>query len=295
MEAKIKEELRKITGVDENSKRDLFSLAKENDPQIKKQFDQNEEKIKEVKKEASLNSLMELMTQWGLTVNMGWQKVLWVCNHGRITTTYEMAMIASNDDKSDYKTALKKVCSLHYDLRLKFNKEIKSEELFKYTALNIGNLGLQSFGEFCFYFEPKIVLKLNGLTFIKGNSLDAYADKNNDLDLDRLLKDISSKDLIKELAATKHLDEIINETSKEVWPKVICNDKCYIEGVVIDELGLAHVSCVKINSDYDSQFTKVAADLRYEEEASTIDGDMLNNYLNAKNELSKKGVTIQIA
>ena len=287
----IKEELKKINKVDDDGKLDIFALAKKNNDYINSLFTTV---VKEIADDFKIEFITKLLEQWGLTINMGWKKVYWVCENGRVATTYEIAMNRANIERIDYEDALKEVCQLHYELRLNFNKAIKDEELFKYTAFNIGSLGIETFGEFCFYFENATATKLDGLTFIKGNSLDSYSDGKNNLNLDELFKDISTKELINELITIKHKEYIINELEEKEWPSKICNDSCYVEGVVTDELKLELIKCVKIDAEYDEQYTKVALDLRYNEETTTIDRDMLNNYLTAKDKLDKAGIAIKI-
>lgn len=291
---RIKAELRTICNVDDDVKIDLLEKAKLNNDQIAELFKITQEEIRKSSKEKSYYVLLELLEGWGLSVNKGWRKVLWTCKNKRIATTYEIALTYSEEKGIDYASALKEICKLHYDLRLIFNKKIRNEELFKYTAVNIGNLGLQNFGEFCFCINNLTSKNLINLALIKGNSLDSYSDADFSLDFDRLLKDISSIEMIKELISIKHKYEIINETNKIDWPNKICNNNCYIEAVVLDELDIKKINCVKIDSNYNSQFNKVAFRLKYGEDVSTIEADMLSNYISAKKELESTGINIEI-
>jgi hypothetical protein len=290
----IKEELRILTGIEDTAKKDLFAFADANNGKLKEQFEKLVSEFKKNSKEKSLELLMNLIKEWGLTINMGWKKVTWVCDNGRMCTTYDIAKSKSHSEQKGFEVALKEVCNSYYDLRIEFHKEIKNEELFKYTAFNIGNLGLQSFGEFCFYFENKIVQSLSVIVFIKENSLDNYTDNHNHIEIGKLLEDICTIKLIKELVTVKHSKDIQDEIAEKDWPNKICDDDCYIEGVVIDELKLSEVQYVGIEKTLDKQYEKISMDLKYNLPVSTIDADMANNYLIAKDKLEKAGVNIKI-
>jgi hypothetical protein len=294
MIAEIKAQLRKISGVEDDAKKDLLELARDNSDHIKKLFAEILKEIDDDLKNESYEYLKSLVKDWGLSVNIGWRKVDWLLENGKIPTTYEIAMAKSVSKQMEFEPALKELCNEHYELRIKFNMAIKDEELFKYTALNIGNLGVPSFGEFCLFFENDLTVKFSGLTFIKGNSLDDYRDATDGLNMEKLFKDISTVELVNELVSIKHIDDIVNKITKSGWSDKVCCNDCYVEGIVIDELKIENVQCVKIDAKYDTQYTFAAFDFNYDEEISEIDAAMANNYLLAKEKLIQAGLNIKI-
>jgi hypothetical protein len=220
--------------------------------------------------------------------------VSWIAEHQRIPTTYDIAYTTAADVRCSYEDALKKVCNQHYPLRIEFNKAVKNEELFKYVAFNLGNLGLQSFGEFCFFVDNATASAFDNLVFLKGNSLDCYALVGDQLDMEKLERDISLKELVAKLVAVKHRDDIIQGDAGSDWAGKVCNGKGYVEGLLIDDLTLANINCVKIDSKIDNDFVMAALSLSYGEAIRSDEADMVNNYMTAKNTLKDLGLTINI-
>lgn len=295
MGVNVKDELKLALKVVDN-KLDLMEFAISNDKIIEQRFKVLSEEMKLDSNNQFFNSLITKLSQWGLTINLDEKKVMWVTQNGRICNTYDIAKTVSDREGRPFLEVLKERCRDHYELRIKFNTHIKNEETFKYLAVNIGNLGLQTFGRFCFCFENNYTSILTGVFFIKANSLDSYSFPNRtDLDIDRLIGDLSTKRFLKELITLKHKVEIDTKVPLENWPDIICSDNCYVESVVIDELDLTTVAYVKIAKDYNDQFDKTALNILFNNSAiKTGDGDFLSNYFEAWEAIEKAGIKILI-
>jgi len=294
MIAEIRKALLAITGVAEKDKKDVMILAAANTAQLDGEFTALEKEIAENTKETVFEELDLLLKAWGLTANVGWRKVGWISAHQMIPTTYEIAFAAAELNSSSYDEALKLVCHDHYPLRVAFNKAVKGEELFKYVAFNIGNLGLQSFGEFCFFVDNATAAGFVNLVFLKGNSLDCYAIDGQQLDMGSLEQDIAIKSLVEKLVAIKHREDIVKGHTGTDWVDKVCNGDGYVEGLLIDDLTINKVNCVKIDKKIDDGYTTTAINLQFGGEVSSDAADMLHNYINAKAALKELGLTIQI-
>src|SRR5688572_3094888 len=122
MAINIKEQLKRIVGIQDHEKKDLFELAEQNDKNINTSFANLKIELKHDDNEELLSSFMVLVQNWNLTINMDWRKVLWVCKNGRICNTYDMAKYRSETTNVDFEASLKEECKSYYSLRINLNK-----------------------------------------------------------------------------------------------------------------------------------------------------------------------------
>jgi len=218
MPESIPDALKNIIGTKSNKKKNLLVLAKENLPNIQSKFDSLSQEVENRLLQDYFSKFMELVEKFGVSINISERKIEWICTNGRICTTYDIAMDRAGREKISFHEALQKECNSHFKLRIQFHSEIENEEKFKYTALNIGNVGLIHYGRFCFFYDDIIIRKISAIAFIKGNSLDSYVQANDSLDISKLATELSTKDFAPKLTAIKHSNEIISKKADAEWP-----------------------------------------------------------------------------
>ncbi len=237
----------------------LFDLAEKNSGYLQTQYKQLEEKCSKTQR-ALLNDFRgTIQERWTLSINMSDCPLVQWLDTGRYLNIQELREIEAYElidtgelDSSEKESAVERSLQKHlkqfYDARTIFDNAFLNGKKFKYTALNIGSIGLSRYGAYCIIIKREKVEQYGTLVFIKEDSAVNYV-KNRQVMIDLLCRDVSDKSCIALLAAIKHTAGIETK-SPDRWPFMICNDKNYIEAITTDDILSRHIECVRITRTF---------------------------------------------
>jgi hypothetical protein len=227
----------------------LHSLAKGNAHNLQRQFEAMEKSLPDQNARDRLSELIEMLSEkWSISINIKASDMIGFLDSGKHKNIYEVF----NGDAALIKDKLKK-----YPRRLDFDAAFENGENFRYAALNIGNLGLQHFGDFCIIIEKPVAARYEQLVFLKYDSLSSdplnglprYFNQN-DVAMDKVEQDISDRYHQPHLTALKCFPKL-DSASSGTWKDVVCNNKenDYIEAITVSDIPVEDVAVVRINRE----------------------------------------------
>jgi len=268
---------------------DIFKLAKGNTKYLEDRY--NELKLKNHGKAKILDNFKDFVREnWTVSINFRCEGLKGFLEDGVYLNAYDLARKKAKSEKKDYEIALREHLGDNYEKRLTFDRTFKDGEKFKYCALYVGGLGATKYGRFCVVFKKDEVRNWN-LVFIKEDTLN-YVD--NDVDIDRLKRDLADKESVHHLVAIKYYDQIedcpVNER-ETIWGSIVCHDDEYIDSITTDEIGVKHICKVKIC--HELLFKGVGA---YTEDPSFDDANrgFVNDYFEVIKLLRRKNINYEV-
>lgn len=275
----------------------IFNLSDQNSENLKQCFCSLEENYKDETEKIEFDQFNNIvLNNWKISINMRQSVLNNVLIAGKYKNIYEIRKEIEQELKKVMKLdvsveqSLHKHLKNHYKSRITFDRTFKDGEMFKYGALNIGGLGVKKYGEYCVVIRRDQTDKNLEFTFIKEDSLN-YVEGNN-LNVERLRKDIANRDCVHLLLTIKHENDI-KEKSENEWMSMICCDDDYIEAVTKDDILNECIECVRMSEKehklyYNNLFKEFSSEL------SDIEKYRLGDFKNMQVLLNKQGIKLEI-
>ena len=216
---------------------DIFRMADDNSDSLKERYGSLRETYENQGNPDILdNFATSVKDEWAISINMRESGVNGFLESGEYKNVHELKR-----DEDERKKHLKN----WYELRMAFDYTFQNGEKFKYSALNVGGLGADKFGDYCVLFGRENIEAYSTLAFIKEDSL-RYVDANHNVDIKRLEQDIAGRGCVHFLAALKHEGDLGSDANSE-WASVICCGAEYTEAITTDDILNTHIGVVRMS------------------------------------------------
>ncbi|MFV9677729.1 MAG: hypothetical protein ACNYVW_08780 [Methanosarcinales archaeon] len=191
----------------------IFDMADQNLDSLKTRYNLLKEGYADPNNFAIFSNFVKLVKRhWTISLNMR----QWVLNDFLIGGNYKNIYEVKKEQREELRgvrkleipveQAIEKHLKDYYKSRVAFDHTFEDGEKFKYGALNIGGLGLKSYGDYCVVLKRKQLEDYSSLAFIKEDSLN-YVDGDY-VKSKELSQDIANKKCVHQLVALKHENEI---------------------------------------------------------------------------------------
>lgn len=286
------------------TKLNLFELAEKNSAYLKQEYQLLKENCDENKSGLLDDFAKKVQTEWKLSINMKDRELGGFLDTGEYISIRELkekqadelinldAMDIS-EKESELEESLRKHLKKHYQLRKIFDSAFVSGEKYKYTALNIGGIGIIRYGSYCVIIDGEQAHNYKTMAFIKEDSADNYVESQK-LTIDKLAREISDKNHMPLLAALKHEDEVETHAPGD-WAGMICNNDSYIEAVTEDDIRSDHIKSVRIERGYFNSIYRDSLMKEFKREPmSDVEKYRLAVVKRIFTELEKRGIELEL-
>lgn len=212
-------------------------------------------------------------------------------NAKQVLTAYKNDLEELGYRDAPLKKALEKRLRDFYKKRKKFEDAFDGGKDFEYGAVNIGGCGPTKYGPFCVVLKKQKIGKYSTLAFVKKDSL-SYFDTKNNLDLERLGRDLANRKCIHYLAILKHKLYIHKLRSRD-WCSHICCNKRYIEAITKDRISNKDIMSITISEKEFRRYINLLHN-NYNSELSETEKqtfEILNNTINL---IKKEGLKLEV-
>lgn len=121
-------------------------------------------------------------------------------------------------------------------------------ERFLYGALNLGNVGLEDYGDWCVVFGEVAMAAWTCIASLPDNSLERYTSLGSPIDRDGVMHDVAPWGEVPQVAAIKHRNSLPEKAPND-WPNEVCHDYTYVECIVVDEVQVGHIEALRIRDN----------------------------------------------
>ncbi len=230
----------------------LFNLAKQNSPKIKKDYIQHKSSLKDEVQKEKFNEIEDILSNWRVSLNLTLEILSKIIQQGEYKNIFivkkeEFEKLLNIDGciRISNEDAVKRHLKNYLYPRVCFNQEFDRSENFKYGAFNIGGLGIDKFGEFCLIIKEEFCFKhYSRIAFLKEDSLNYF--EMGKININKLTNDLSNRDNVPYLTMLKHFD-LFDSVDIDLIPNMICNNDDYVEGIIEDIILIDHIQSVRLS------------------------------------------------
>jgi hypothetical protein len=241
------------------TKLNIFELAENNSVHLEKEYQLLKERCDENKSSLLDDFAKKVQTGWKLSINMKDRELGGFLDAGEYISIrklkekqadelIDLDAMDISEKESELEESLRRHLKKYYQLRKIFDSAFANGEKYKYTALNIGGVGIIRYGSYCIIIDGEQTHNYKTMAFIKEDSADNYVESQK-LSIDKLAREISDKNYMHLLAALKHEAEVEIHAPGD-WAGMICNNDSYIEAVTEDDIRSDHIKSVRIERGY---------------------------------------------
>jgi hypothetical protein len=181
-----------------------------------------------------------------ISINMSRETLNSFLSLGRHRNIYEWADQQSLLSGRDKEEILKEKLKDYYERRVSFDQSFLEGKAFRYGALNIGGVGLISFGDYCLVFKLSIPADPQKAAYLANDSLNYYMPVPFAIAEDKLSADLALHSHRGFLAALKHKTSVCVVPPDE-WPCITCSDSGYIEAIFVECPNRDDLECVRMS------------------------------------------------
>jgi len=275
----------------------IFDMADQNSDSLKERYNSLRKKYEHQNNLDILDEFTRLIeNKWTVSINMRQRMINSFLISGRYKNVHELKKEGAEElEKYNIQVSVEEGKERHlksfYKSRMVFDLTFENGKEFKYSALNIGWLGAEKYGEYCIVLKREQVEKYSSLAFIKKDSLK-YVD-DDFVNIERLGQDIANRECVHFLTTLKH-GEDIKSASVDKWSSIVCHSDDYIESITTDDILNTHIDMVRTSRE---NFNSYYFDLLYKDfvsELSDFEKYRLAAFRNMQELLNKQGIRLKV-
>ena len=198
----------------------------------------------------TLSRFLEFANDSVFSTNVSADKSSSSTTGGQSPTLVPIAQHSARGDRRAGLRAFRHAQSAYFTRRVRFEALWRDGRRFVYGALNAGGMGTGNhFGPFCIVIADPTRHAPSGLAVFPENTAVRYCSLDGIVDSARAFAEAAAWSDRNALATIERAAEAI-VTPPELWPRLICNPKRYLEAVVAPGPPLDAVDAVRLRHDY---------------------------------------------
>ncbi len=223
----------------------LFAVCTENGQRLKNGYEHGFLEEEKPRAEPFLDTIRR---KGRLSINAKPTSLLLVLQGGAYYNAYRIAQRKSEAEGTDREALLREIFGDSYAQRTAFDCHFAEGDSFLYSALNIGNAGATSYGEYCVVWRDDLRPEYQ-VAYLYGDSLKHFVHSDPPIIDEAELRSSGACHATKEyLALSKHRKVALTGTEKQ-WAECLCSDnpKEYIEAIFTNGTGSVATSYIEEN------------------------------------------------
>ncbi len=210
----------------------LFQVARDNAESFSRRYESLRDTMREAASQLD-RFVAAVRIEGRLAVNRRPKDLLrFLALEGSLHNAYEWAAKLERRSGQPREELLRLWLADFYERRMVFDRFLEQGERFRYGALNMGGLGVVSFGEYCLVFRESFAEGLDDLAYLWANSLETYLLPGSVVDEARLQSDACPHSHRHLLAALKHGRDAA-DLAEDRWPALVCSLDDFIEVIFV--------------------------------------------------------------